>query len=132
MKISGLAFHCHHDILCEYVYDFDERVRYIKTRKPPEERELRLRLFKMIPTELMPGRESMLWADYRKARADYCKARADYCKAWADYDKACADYCKAQADYISKFNKEIKQLHKELCPDCPWNGKTIFTEGGVK
>ena len=91
-KKSGVAFHCHHDQLVEWCFDYDERVKFIKEHKPPEEQELRLRLFKLIPKDRLPGK-------LVKARAAYWKARAAY-----DWDK----------------------LHKELCPDCTWDGKTIF------
>ncbi len=89
--ISGFAFHCHHDKLVEWVTNYDERVEYIKACKPPGERELRLRLFKMIPIDRLPVK----------------------------LVKACAEY-------------DFTELHKELCPDCPWDGKTIFPEGEKK
>ena len=46
--ISGMYFHCHHDVLCEWVYDYQERVDYIKNHKPKNEIETRLRLFKKV------------------------------------------------------------------------------------
>jgi len=153
---SGLAFHCHHDVLLEFVYDYDERVEYIKNYKPESEQELRLRLFKMIPEELIPDKDSVKYKAYLeasaaydkacaaalKARAAYLKAcaahlktRVAYDKAWAAcdkasdaYDKARAAYLKAWAAYLKACGKEIEVLHKELCPDCAWDGKSIFKE----
>ena len=107
MKKSGLAFHCHHDVLFEYVYDYDERVRFIKENKPKSEQKLRLKLFKLIPDELIPGRDS---PEYRA----YDKAREAHGKAWEACDK--------------KYRKELEELHTKLCPNCPWDGKTIFSE----
>ena len=52
--ISGFAFHVHHDVLVEYCTDYQERVDYIKERKPANEQGLRLRLFKMIPIDRVP------------------------------------------------------------------------------
>lgn len=26
------------------------------------------------------------------------------------------------------YGKELKILHQELCPDCPWDGHTIFSK----
>jgi len=152
---SGLAFHCHHDALVEYVYDFDERVKVIKDHKPKEEQELRLRLFKLIPNDLLPGLGSPEWDAhikawdahikardaYDKARDAYDKARDAYDKAWDAYDKAwdahdkARDaydkvrdaYDKARAEYTGKYKKEFESLHEKLCPDCPWDGSTIFT-----
>ncbi len=179
---SGLAFHCHHDTLCEYVYDFNERVRFIKGNKPKSEQKLRLRLFKMIPDELIPGKGSPEWEACGKAREAYDKAREAYGKAWEAYYKAGEAYYKAREAYYKagkaydkareangkareaydkaweacckareangkareaydkaweacgkawevcgmKYSKELEKLHTNLCPDCPWNGKTIF------
>ena len=165
--MRGIAFHCHHDKLCEYVYDYDKRVEAIKRTKPVEEQELRLRLFKMIPDDRLPGRDSpeylacdkagaafdkagaaydkagaaydkagaaydKAWAAYDKAGAAYDKAGAAYDKAWAAYNKAVAAYDKAVAAYDkawAAYNKEeLERLHIELCPNCPWDGHTIFSK----
>ena len=112
---SGLAFHCHHEVLVEYVWDYDERVDYIKRNKLASEVDLRLRLFQLIPTSKLPD--------------ELNKALAEYDKAWAEYDKALAKYNKARAEYDKALNLAmpiLKQLHTQLCPDCPWTGKTIF------
>ena len=56
MAKSGVAFHCHHDRLVEFVTNYDERVAYIKQEKPPAERPLRLRhrlLFQQPPDCLL-------------------------------------------------------------------------------
>ena len=115
--MKGLAFHCHHDTLVEYVHDYDEMVGYIKNNKPENERELRLRLFKMIPDELVPGKRD--WAKVVKAWDAYDKAWDAYIKAWNAR-------VKAWNAYIAKHQKELEELHMKLCPDCPWDGKTIF------
>lgn len=153
-RISGLGMHCHHDVLFEWVWDFDERVADIRANKPKEEQELRLRLFKMVPVKLTPGRRSKLWvalnkawAAYNKARVAHNKALAACNKAWAAQDKAEAAYDKAQVAcdkalaacskakvacdkawdaYNEEYVKELDALHEKLCPDCPWDGETIF------
>ena len=158
---SGIAFHCHHEELCEFVYDYDGWVNFIKTNKPEEERELRLRLFKLIPDDLLPGKESGEWEAYEKAWKACDKARDAYEKAWKACDKA-RDACekaweacdkardayekaweacdkagdayrtafeafkKAWKAYKKAWGKQIVALHEELCPNCPWDGKTIF------
>ena len=158
---SGLAFHCHHDVLFEYVYDYDERVRFIKENKPKGEQKLRLKLFQMIPDELIPGKGSPEWEAYckageaydkaweardkareayrktgevcyktgkvyYKAREVYGKARKVYYKAGEVCYKTGKVYYKAREVYCKKHHKELEKLHTNLCPDCPWNGKTIF------
>jgi len=100
--IEGVAFHCHHDTLVDYIYGYDERVAYIKEYKPKEEQELRLRLFQMIPNDRLPKR--------------LIKALKAHNKAWDTFNKA-RDACQP----------ELEKLHEELCPNCPWDGNTIFS-----
>ena len=137
MRKSGLAFHCHHDALIEYVYDYAGRVESIKLYKPKEEQELRLKLFQMIPLDRLPQKGLKA---YDKAREAYYKTREAYYKARESSDKTREAYDKAREAsdkaweasdkvweaYYKANEKEIEKLHKELCPDCPWDGKTIF------
>jgi len=41
-------------------------------------------------------------------------------------------YYKAREAYYKAYGKELTILHEELCPDCPWDGKTIFTRQNKK
>ncbi len=168
MKIkSGFAFHCHHDELAEFVSNYDERVEAIKRDKPVKEQELRLRLFRLIPSdripqELVKAREACdkaweaygkareaydkaweaygkareacdkAWEAYRKAWEAYRKASEAHDKAWEAYRKAWEAYGKAREACDNEFGNELNELHKTLCPDCPWDGKTIFTRKNDK
>ncbi len=179
---SGIAFHCHHDKLYEWVYDYDERREYIIRYKPFGEQELRLRLFKMIPEALIPKKESWEYKACLKAQEACLKAQEAYVKAWKAYDKAQEAFVKAWKAYDKAWEaygkaheaclkaweafgkaheaclkareafgkvrkafgkaqkafvkawkaydkaqkKQIIVLHKDLCPNCPWDGKTIF------
>ena len=131
MRKSGLAFHCHHNTLLEYVYDYDERVRAIKRDKPESEQALRLRFFQFIPEDKLPqkGLDTYDKAGDAcdKARDAYDKARDAYNKAGAAYYKARDTYDKAGDAYDKANRVALNKLHEELCPDCPWNGTTIFT-----
>ena len=141
--IKGIALHCHHNKLYEYVYDYNERVEHIKENKPEGEVELRLRLLKMIPDDKLPARlvrareaydkareaYGKAWEAYGKAReahnGEACgKAWEAYGKAWEAYDKVVEAYDKVEVD----CRPEMEKLHKELCPLCPWDGRTIFKE----
>ena len=102
--MEGLAFHCHHDTLFEYCSDYDERVAYIKKYKPEGEQELRLRLFKIIPKELIPGRGNKKYEACVKARNACDKATAAHGKAWDAYDKAWDAYDKARDAYDKARN----------------------------
>ena len=138
---EGLAFHCHHDVLVEYVYDYDDRVKYIKQNKPKAERELRLKLFKLIPEDKLPGAGSGARDAFVKERVAFVKAGDAFVKAWVAYNKAWVAYNKAGdaynkardaynkawVAYCKEYKEELEQLHTELCPDCTWDGKTIFT-----
>ena|SRR4030043_809191 len=82
---SGFAIHCHHDILVEYCYNYDERVAAIKRDKPQNEQEIRLRLFKLLPDEALKD----LPTGYQKAYQEWSQADKDAfhkkwcrCKEW--------------------------------------------------
>ena len=127
-----LYWHIHHEILLEDTTDIQERIDYIKEGKPEDEIPLRLKL--MTPV-LHPEK---LPSSFRKAREAYCKAWEAYDKAAEAYDKAMEAYDKAREAYDKaaeayyKARKacapQIEKLHREEHPDCPWNGKTIFSE----
>ena len=51
---SGFFWHVHHDLLLEYSGDIQERIEYIKTRKPAREIDLRLRLMRPVKGILHP------------------------------------------------------------------------------
>ena len=118
---TGLFLHVHHDILLEWCHNYDERVAFIRNEKPKEEQETRLRLFKPFKGKL-PQEVVKAVQELNKARQELNKARQEYNKAAQEYDKAEQEYNKVLND-----NKElIEALHKAECPNCPWNGHTIF------
>lgn len=147
------AWHVHHDTLVEPLRrPIQERRAYIRLSKPAEEIKIRLRLLKLVRGPVpLPLLEA--WAAYRKAwaayrKAGYEKADAAYHKAalekpWRAYenaamacDKASVAYEKAWAAYYKALTayykagaacqEDIERLHAEECPNCPWDGKTIF------
>ncbi len=158
-KTKGMFWHVHHDQLLEYCYGYGERVRYIKKNKPKDERELRLRLFQLVkgklPVAVIKAQTACdkaqiaydkartaydkAWTAYDKARTAYDKAWTAYDKAWTAcdkaqiaYDKAQIAYDKAQTAYDKALQNNvvaIEKLHRKECPDCPWDGKTIFRKG---
>jgi hypothetical protein len=145
--IQGLAFHCHHNKLVEFVYDLGERQQVIRDDKPEEEIELRLRLLQIIPEERLPqkGLDEYMraWEVCKKTLQAYYKAANAFYRYWIkeeyykykaerDYYKAIKAYNKLERAYYQKNKVALEKLHKELCPDCPWNGKTIFTRKDAK
>ena len=118
MNNSGLAIHCHHDNLLEYCYNYDERVNAIKTTKPENEQEIRLRLFRLLPQEAIDE----LPIGLVKANAEWIKANAESVKAYAEWDKAYAERDKAYAEWI-KTDREV--WHKKWCGCKDWDGEKI-------
>ena len=98
-KQLGMYWHCHHDVLCEYVWDYQERVDYIKSNKPKNEIETRLRLFKKVKGKLPK----------------------EFVEALKKYDEARKKYNKAG----KKYAPQIEALHKKECGCKEWNGKEI-------
>ena len=125
MTKPTLYWHIHHEILIEETTDIQERIDYIRANKPEKEIPLRLKL--MTPV-LHPEK---LPSSFRKAREAYLKATEAYDKAREFYDKAYDAYETALHVYhkgLKACAPQIEKLHKEEHPDCPWNGKTIFSE----
>ena len=120
---SGFAFHVHHDVKIEFCFDYDERAEFILKYKPVKERRLRLRLFQLIPLDRLPKKGL---ATYLKAQEAYDKVREVYHKAGEALDKAREAYFKTREAYLKANEKALDKLHSELCPDCPWDGRTIF------
>ena len=115
--IKGLSIHCHHDRLIEYCYDYDKRVKYIKTGKPKNEIETRLKLFKMLSKEAINALPKRLI----KANAERDKAYAEWDKASAEWEKAYAELNKAYAEWHFK-----ESWHKKYCGCKEWNGSKII------
>ncbi|MBI2676519.1 MAG: hypothetical protein HYX21_00995 [Candidatus Yanofskybacteria bacterium] len=195
---KGLAMHVHHEKLVEWCFNYDERAEFIRTEKPPEERETRLRLFKLFKGELPPelveaGRvfeeaqrvyveAGRVYDEAGRVRVEagrvydeafrvYDEARRVYNKAGQVYDESVWVHIKANRVYVEAervydgprqvrveaglvydiagrvydeagrvFNEAhraydkvlnknmpaIEALHRIECPNCPWNGHTIF------
>ena len=136
VPVGALTLHCHHGELGERLIEpAENRIAYILSDKPKTEQALRLRLFRPVPQALVEAYAD--WqkadadlhkadADWQKAYADWQKAYADLHKAYADWYKADADWRKADADWHKAYAEFFDRTHAPLCPDCPWNGSTIF------
>ena len=115
MTTLGWAWHVHDDFLLEPLTESIEvRRDYIRMAKAKPEQPLRLRLLKPVtgrlPVQLV------------EARATYDEARAAYKLVWSPtYDQVGAAYRQACAA------PDVLALHAQECPDCTWNGLTIFS-----
>ena len=111
-------FHVHHDQLCELSCDIEERRRFIKKCKPKREQPRRLKLLRAMRNP--PKEFRALLDELNRVHAAYCRtltgrARWDFvnasiaCVTWLDNSRAI-----------------VRELHEKQCPNCPWNGRTIF------
>jgi hypothetical protein len=107
--IKGMFWHCHHDRLCEYVWDYQERVDYIKNNKPKNEIETRLKLFKKIKGKL-PKKWEEAYAKWKEA-----------CAKWEEVDVK-------WEEVGAKYLPELEKLHKKECGCKEWNGKKLVFE----
>lgn len=148
----GLCWHFHHDVLIEWCFDYEKRVAIILANKSKQEHELRLRSFQFVkgklPEEVVRASRALdkAWLAFKKASQACDKAwRAcdkaslgdkDYDKAWQVSDKAwqvsdealqaCNEASRDCKRVFEKYQTEIEDLHRQECPNCPWDGKTIF------
>ena len=140
---TQFAWHVHHDVLIEVLYyTIEERREYIRNRKPEHERSLRLKLLKPVIGPL-PTILGEAWKAYDEARKAHDEAKKVYTEATKAYNEATKAYDKASKAYeetgkaydeaweayveASKASQPIiEQLHSNECPNCPWNGHSIF------
>ena len=143
--VGKLAWHVHHDKLCEMLIEpIETRIEYIKLNKPPGEIEIRLRLLKIMSGPLSDAIEqayhaweqadhaleqaAKVWRQSTEAfkQADHAWKQA--AKVWRQSAKAFerADYAFEQADQAFLQLPDLAALHEQECPNCPWDGKTIF------
>jgi hypothetical protein len=116
-------WHVHHEVLCERLTKpVENRRRFIIEEKLEAQRELRLRLLRPVRGAVPPVLVQAM-ADLDRAGATCEQARAAYHQeAWAAYVQACVAYNQAWAACAAKMDA----LHRAECPDCPWDGRTIF------
>lgn len=141
-KQPKFYWHIHHNVLLEPLTELlKNRIDYIKQNKPKDEIELRLKLLKPVKGKL-PDEVIRAGIAYTKAYNVYRKID-NKCQStiWNDImiapnNKVWTTYCKVEITYtraldayvlaLKAHKKQINKLHKQECPNCPWNGKTIF------
>jgi len=135
--MTTFYWHVHHESLIEPLTEpIENRIAYIKARKPKREVATRLRWMTPLQGKL-PVALVKPWAAYGKAlaaydnvraaydnaaRAAYDNVRAAYDNVRAAHDKAWAAYYKAWAAAMPA----LEALHAKEHPGCPWDGRTIF------
>ena len=107
-KVSGFSVHCHHDILVEWCYDYDERVRAIKQTKPKNEIKTRLKLFKLLPKEAIKD----IPRGYVEAYQKWVEANKKRDEAYQKWVEA---YKKRTEAYKKWSQKSKDAFHKKWC-----------------
>lgn len=144
MKTTQAYWHMYHAGPFPLFFDtksYDERVKDITTNKPPAEHELRLRLFQPVkgklPLSLIDAVQvrDEARAVSNKTCDEHQKSRNDYggqvkrdgaWKAYLDSVQAVETTDQAVNEALKANRKAILALHAKECPDCPWDGYTIF------
>lgn len=136
-----LYWHVRHNVLVERCWSYKARANYIREVKPLEEQTLRLRLFKPVrgplPEPIVRSRVvyEKAWNAYYEASVVCDKAKVEHSKETESLhlEETCEEkravYVEARDTYdsvLEEHHAEMEALHREECPDCPWDGKTIF------
>ena len=132
--MAKFYWHVQLDCLVEPLIELIEnQIAFIRKNKPKSEIETRLRLMKPVRGQLpilvvkAGAACEKVWAAYEKARAAYERAASE--KMWVASRKAIVAYRKKWATcekMITDNMPAIEALHRKECPNCPWDGKTIF------
>jgi len=140
------AWHVHHNVLVEPLTEpIEDRIAYIKDEKPPKEVPLRLKLLKVVKGKL-PEKFVEVWKTYDKVRKAWSKTYKTYVdvsmmacgevgntyvEVLEKLEKLKKDYIEVEnawVDALKVYKKEISALHEKECPECPWDGETIFSK----
>ena len=108
-KIGNLIWHLHHDQLVEEAESsIGLRISWIYNVKPPKEQARRFRLMRKVqhPSAALYRAVKFVEEEYR-AQHNLSKS-------------------------LAHLNKVAAALHRKECPDCPWDGKTIFPKRRAK
>lgn len=75
---------------------------------------------------------------YDQTRKPYDQASEAYDQAWEAYEQARKASIQAweffqsidrnYTEALETYKPELLKLHQELCPNCPWDGQTIFPD----
>lgn len=122
-------WHKHHYKLLEFSTEPRQfRVERILRLKPADEISLRLKLYQPVKGELPLELLKIIASEDSIVASEQDFSRCSVERAM-QLDKIWTDTVKMVAVIILKFKPEIEALHKLECPNCPWDGKTIFPEG---
>jgi hypothetical protein len=121
--MKSASWHCHHENLCEWDTEpRKNRIAYIKAEKSGRGRKLRLRLYQPMSSDAI---KILIAYDLavKPTRDAYVLATTSASDAYDIAVKPARD-AYVLAEKIAADALEVQ--HRLECPNCPWNGKTIF------
>ena len=74
------------------------------------------------------AKQDAAWAERDAAWAEWYAASAEQDAAWANRDAARVEWNAARVEWdaaCADHRPAIEALHREECPGCPWDGKTL-------
>jgi len=144
MENVGLSIHCHHRALVEYCFNYRGRAEFIKRNKPPSEREIRLRLFKILPAEAIAELPTELieagkvwdeaykvWDDAYELRNEVYEIRDEATRITGDQVDTTLDRAVKILDQANKTwnDTDRKTWHDKWCGCKYWKkGEIDFSE----
>ena len=132
MKESGFFWHEYHDGLFGWCHSYEERATCIRTKKPKDERETRFRLFKPVkgnlPQEVIEARQAHVkaWRAFHKVCDETELVFREAERVFREAERVFREAGRVYSEAVRKNMPAIEALHEAECPDCPWNGQTIF------
>lgn len=115
MRKKTASWHGYHDVLCDWdIPSRKVRIASIKANKPAHEQPLRLRLYKPMSAEAC----GLLAAHHELVGPTWA----------ATYSHGAGHARAADNEAVGSAWAALEAIHKIECPNCPWNGMSIFPE----
>lgn len=146
MSIGTPYWHVHHDVLAERLtVPVEERIAFIRCTKPRDEVETRLRLLRPVQDvavyeayeTVVRQAQDAFDAAMAPARVVYDTIRDQTWMAYGatlrqvreTYDATLRQAWEVYKEAVRPAKEALEALHRTECPDCPWDGATIFPVG---
>ena len=124
-------WHVHHDKLIEKSGNINDRLKYILGNKPEDEIPLRLRLLRKVKDQ---DEVERIMAERKINQDNYLRKMESIQNEYDTKTESIQDgYVRKMEPIWNEFNvkkksldEDMETLHHAECPNCPWNGMTIF------
>ena len=126
-----MRFYWHFDndtLMTPVTKDSKEQIAYIRKCQPAQRAEVWLPLLRLVKGAL-PQPVMVALDTYIKANNTYTRTRIPDARTQVgptDAYVALKNAGIAFKETVAAHRTEIEALHAQECPNCPWNGQTIF------